>query len=275
MPFLRASARDFVAASTAYQLAYDKAEGEGRGVVAHFMAGHLSRNMRQTAEAVRFARVAHELLDNDETAVALGNYLVWTRCYDQGIQLIERAVKSSEGKIRLIAISSLTQAYLRWSDYAIQEDKNPLLQFKRANRGLMIANASIEAGVVDSRLRQAAADCATRSLRALSGCIAASLPVAGVDSWLSELSLIIVRFSGTARWPALRAAVDALAKLKGAPVAAARLKVRAAQLEASLAWSTGPGDVLVGEVAAIQRDYAFIRHPAFPSNLVLPSKRLR
>jgi tetratricopeptide (TPR) repeat protein len=69
--FILAAAGDFARALVSYELAYEKASGEGRGVVAHFLAGHLARNLRNLPLAIRYAREAHEVLNSDETAVAL------------------------------------------------------------------------------------------------------------------------------------------------------------------------------------------------------------
>lgn len=266
--FLRAAAGEFATATAAYQSAYRKADREGRAVVAHFLAGHLSRNLRDTTSAIVYAREANEVLGSTETAVALGNYLVWARQFEEGIRLIEPAVQASKGKARIIAINSLSQAYRRWATYAADEEKNPVFQYKRARQGLAIALAAIEAGVADVRLRDTAADCAATALHGACGCLAASLPIAGLGDWLDSLSGILVRLVGTRRWPILVAATVRLQAMRSAPAAASRLEAQAALLddEGDLSNSSA-GAAMVGEVVALQTAYGFIRHARYPQNL--------
>lgn len=266
--FVRAAAGEYATATAAYQSAYRKADQEGKAVVAHFLAGHLSRNLRDTKAAIVYAREAHDILGGAETAVALGNLLVWARQFDEGIKLIEPAVKNSSGRGKIIAVNSLARAYLRWAGYSAEEDKNPVVQYKRARQGLGIALAAMEAGVADDRLRNTAADCAATALQGACGCLAASLPIAGLGDWLDSLATVLVRLAGTRRWTVLVAAATRLKSMQGAPVAASRLAVRAAALTEDGDVSHAlPGAGLVGEVVTVQPAYGFLRHPRYSSNL--------
>jgi tetratricopeptide (TPR) repeat protein/cold shock CspA family protein len=268
--FVRAGAGEYASATVAYRTAYDKADSEGKGVVAHFLAGHHARNLRDVATAIGYAREAHDVLDGPESAVALGNYLVWARRYEEGIQLIEPAINQSEGKMRLIALCSLSQAYRRWAAYAAEEERNPALQYRRGRRGLAIALAAIEAGVADGKLRDAATDCACEALHGAIACLKDSLTIAGLGDWLDEFSTVLVRLVGSRRWSSLVSAISQLDGVRNSPAAAARLSLRAAEFHESSSSrspeSAGDGP-LVGEVVTRKPGYGFIRHPHFTNNL--------
>ncbi|GAA1616197.1 hypothetical protein GCM10009789_82760 [Kribbella sancticallisti] len=268
--FVRAAGGEYASATVAYRSAHAKADEEGKAVVSYFLAGHLSRNLRDVESAIVYAKEAHRVLDVADTAVALGNYLVWTRHFEAGIQLIEPVVKDAEGKLKLIALSSLSQAYRRWASYAADEEKNPALQYQRGRRGLDIALAAIEAGVIDTRLRDEACECATQAILGAAGCLAASLSLAGLGEWLDRFATVLVRLAGARRWPQLFVAITQLYRKRGAPVAAGRLRNLAHELDESgdpeRAGVVAAGAV-VGEVVSMQPAYGFIRHPRFPSNL--------
>lgn len=267
--FLRGTTGEYAVATVSYQAAYRKVDtDEARGVVAHFLAAHLSRNLRDTQSAIPYAREAHALLGYAETAVGLGNLLVWTRAYAEGVDLLEAAVPIAQGRFRLIAISALSQGYRRWGEYAGSEERNPVVQFSRSSRGFNIAIAALGAGVTDDKLRDAAADCATTAVIGAHDWVASGQSVVGMGDWLDALSGSLVRLAGTQRWQRLVGAIIRLAKQSRAPVAAGRL------LEAARGLGTGDdgGDLtldsrLVGEVVGLQIGYGFIRHPRYSNNL--------
>lgn len=266
--FIRASMGDHIAASRSYERAYEKADTEGKAVVAHFYAGHLARNLKNVNAAIEYEKEAHAELDVTETAVALGNFLVWNREFEAGIRLIEPASQSLDGKARLIALSSLSEAYRRWAEYARDEERNPILQFTRAQKGLSISLASLETGVSDRKLRDIAAECATTALNAATSAAADSTKIDDLPAWVDGLGKSLIRMVGTRKWPWLVAAADRFAKTSGAPAASQRLRQRIAEMEGKSTESPSATDArLVGEIVSKVSNYGFIRHPAFPQNL--------
>lgn len=267
--FILAAAGDFARALVSYETAYAKAEGEGRAVVSHFMAGHFARNLRNLPLAIQYAREAHEALKSDETAVQLGNYLVWNRDFEPGIKLIEPASLALDGKAKLIAVSSLAEAYRRWAEDARAQERNPVLQCRRALRGLGIALASLEAGVSDRKLRDIAANCAATALGGAAGAAADSIALPDLAATTDRLAKSLVRLVETPSWARLRAAADRLARIDGVPAATLRLSKKMAEIDATAGGGNAVDDQieLIGEVVAVKDLYGFIRHPAFPNNI--------
>lgn len=274
--YLRGREGDLSTATACYQRAYRVADGQDRAVVAYFFAGHLARNARDVKSAIVYAREAHESLATSDTAVALGTYLVWAHQFSDGIALIEPTVTSLSGKGRLIAISSLSEAYRRWAEYARTEESNSLHQFRRAAKGLSIALAAIESGVSDSRLRDTATDCATEALRGAQQCLHAGNPIANLADWLDGVARVLVRFVGSRRWGAFTHEAQRLASTRGCPVAGKRLASAVTTLDEQSSASTSSTrdqDVpltdrsLIGEIATLSERYGFIRHPSQPQNI--------
>lgn len=273
--FILASAGHAEPALVCYENAYRKAEGEGRGVVAHFLAGHLARNLRNVEGAIIYAREAHEEIGTSETAVALGNYLVWSREFQEGIGYIEPAVASSTGKGRLIAVSSLAEGYRRWAEFARDHEKNPILQFRRASKGLDIALASIEAGVTDRKIRDVAAECAVAVLSAAAAASSDGMSLADLSSTIERLGRSLVRLTGTPSWARMEAAAQRLGRGSRSRASVARLVAQMTDLRADVRIDNPVnGDRYVGEVISLQAGYGFIRHPGFPSNLFFHSTGL-
>ncbi|HYZ55807.1 MAG TPA: cold shock domain-containing protein [Streptosporangiaceae bacterium] len=267
--FVRAATGEYAAASMCYESAYQKADKEGRAVVAHFYAGHLARNMKDLARAVHYEREAHEVLAGDETAMALGNYLVWSHKFEEGIRLIEPASNSLNGRAKLIAISALAEAYRRWAENARSQERNPILQYRRARQGLSIAIAALEAGISDRRLVAIASDCAATAVHGAAAAAADSATISDLSSWVDDLTKVLARFTGTKAWPTLVAAIVKLRSSDAVSAAVQRLYRRAAELdrEAAQGFDSHSGDRLYGEVVSFHNSYGFIRHPLFPDNI--------
>ena len=266
--FIRAAAGDYSAASACYESAYRKADSEGRAVVAYFYAGHLARNMKSVALAIQYAREAHAVLASHETAMALGNYLVWSREFEEGIQLIELASDSLSGRAQLIAISSLARAYERWAEYARDEERNPIQQYRRGRRGFEIAIAALETGISDRKLRIIATDSAKSALRGAADAIADSATIPDLAPWVDNLAKVLVRLVDTDSWPWLVKAVEKFKRSGAAPAAAQRLYLKTAELDSEVGADSVPSDVrLYGEIVSLKDTYGFIRHPSFPSNI--------
>ncbi|KAB7740035.1 AAA family ATPase [Nostocoides sp. F2B08] len=275
--YLRGQAGDLTTATACYRRAYEHADGEDRAVVAHFFAGYLARSARDVKSAIAYADEAHETLKKADTAVALGTYLVWAHRFSEGVALIEPASVIQTGKARLIAISSLAEAYRRWAEYARSEERNPLLQFRRAEKGLGIALAALESGVSDNRLRDTGADCAVEAVNGATQSITIGTSIANLSEWLDSLSRGLVRFVTARRWSQLLNEILKLSKTKGCPAAGKRLAELALTIDQQStapvsAEASGTGDAsMIGEIVSIRENYGFIRHPAFPGNIFFHS----
>lgn len=271
--FLQGAAGNNEIATARYQRAYKQAQGDDRAVVAHFFAGHLARNVRDVASAIDYAVEAHTSLASPETAMALGNYKIWSHKYSEGIELLEPAVAQQTGKARLIALSGLAEGYRRWAEYARSEEHNALLEYERGRKGLEIVLAAFKLGVVDERLRETGADCAQSAIHGAAASVRATHKIAGLADWIDSFADVLVRFVRARRWPALSMEIARFGVMSGAPSAAKRLAKLASEIneqEDAAASGTSKGvnsDELIGEVVSVLENYGFIRHPAFPDNV--------
>ncbi|WP_168176532.1 cold shock domain-containing protein [Williamsia sp. 1135] len=269
--FVRGRSGDIGGATKCYERAYANSSGEGRAVVAHFFAGHLARNVKDLSGAIDYANEAHGTLQMSDTAAQLGTYLVWANRFSEGIALIEPASVKMSGKSRLIAISSLAEAYRRWAEYSGSSERNPLLQYDKARKGLEIALAALESGVSDDRLRDTATNCAAEAIRGATKALRASGTVPDLAEWLAYVEKALVRLVNSGSWSQLLFELDKLSKTRNCPVAGRRLLSLANSLDESLRGH--PADLsaadgrLIGEVVSIRENYGFVRHPSYPDNL--------
>ena len=266
--YLRAAGRQFTEASGAYEKAHTLSTGTDRGVVSHFYAGHIARNLRNPREAIQYAREAHAVIGTEETAVSLGHYLVWCQQFEEAVPLIEGASKTATGKMRVIAVNTLTEAYRRWGEAARDQDRNPLRQFQLAAKGFEIASAYMETGVVDRKLRDAAADAATTAILGACGVVNDGVSIPELPLFLQKVARSLVRLFGSSKWQSLSLAVVRLGRTAGSPAAAVKLREAMIALDVDLeGHAEYAGESLTGEIVALNNGYGFIRHPRFPSNI--------
>ena len=268
--FIRDAYGDLAAATACYERAYASASGDDRAVVAHFFAGHLARKVCDVTRAIGFAREADAALNTPDTGLALGTYLVWSHQFGEGIDLLEGVIPQSTGKVRIIAISALAEAWRRSAEAAGEQDRNFLHQFDQSWKGFEIAIAAIESGVVDERLRTTAAECAVVALRAATTCTRSAVRIPTLSERLIVLDTKVVRLSECRSWGHLSHAVDQLSASRGAPIAAKRLAETVRGLspaEPDLSSNLAPRDGLIGEIVNVSPTYGFIRHPKFPENV--------
>jgi cold shock CspA family protein len=194
---------------------------------------------------------------------------VWNREFEKGIRLIEPAVRSSDGKAKLIAVSSLAQAYRRWAESARDQEHNPVLQYRRALQGLTIALASLETGVADRKIRDIAADCPATMLQGAASAASDSIVLTDLSTSVERLAVSLVRFVDTRSWPRLQVAAARLSRMAGVPASIQRLPQRMAEIDPSTssARMADGSHRLYGEVVNLKEGYGFIRHPSFPRNV--------
>lgn len=236
--FLRSNMGDLAGATRCYKRAYELAQGNDRAVVAHFFAGHLSRKIRDVSAAITLAEEAHSCLQLAETAVALGNYLAWANRFPESIALIEPAIPQQKGTAHLIAVTSLTDAYNRWSVYGRDEEKNFLHAYGRAKKGAEIGLAALGTGISDDKLRDTGCVCCVESLQCAARCIRLSITVPQLSDWLDSLTGQIVRLASSWRWRSLLSAVEALERSPRPLVAARRLADVARSIDSQMVGAT-------------------------------------
>ncbi|WP_082567328.1 AAA family ATPase [Janibacter sp. Soil728] len=264
--FIVASAGDASRALLCYERAYRKAHGEGRGVVAHFLAGHLARNVRDLQAAIVYAREANDVLGTHDTAVALGNYLVWYGDFEEGVNLIQPATVAAQGKAQLIAVSSLAGAYRRWGESAGKDERNPVLEYRRGLQGLSIALASLETGVADERIRNIATECAITTLHGATAALSDGITLPDLSETLDRLTKSQVRLTRTPSWDRLGIAAQRLT-LRSRSAASQRLMREITELGSGTSFDEPSSRRYSGEIVSLQSVYGFIRHPSLPENI--------
>lgn len=270
--FVRQSRGEAAVATSLYERAYEAALGEDRAVVAHFFAGHLARNVKDLNRAVRLAREAHGVMGTDETAVALGTFLCWSHDFEGAAALVEPAVaRMASGRGKLIALGVLVQIWLRWSESASEDERNPARGFSRAVKGHAIVVASLESGIADSRLRDGGAKCVAAALRCARESLSAGLPVRGLADWLQSLSENVALYRASSLWVRIEVSALELSKVRGCPQGALRLAEAVRAISSASRDAETPGGVAnlvhAGRVFSCNERYGFIRAAAFPTNV--------
>lgn len=110
--------RSFYSAPQIVSALYEKAlqlcsTPQEEAVVNHFYGGHLSNNLAEHTAAVERARQAHEALGLTETSVSYASKLTWAGKFEQGVDILREVLPQATGKVRIIALSSLSTALRR------------------------------------------------------------------------------------------------------------------------------------------------------------------
>lgn len=266
--FLKVYAGDYTGATTAYRAALAKAEGADKGIVAHFYAQHLSKNLRDSAQAAEYATLAHDLIESNETALGLGNIHIRNQAFEDGLELIKPLLATTTGKLRVIAMDSYVNGLRRWAEWIGREERNPAGQHQRASTGARIALDAIDAGMLDDKLRSTACRAAATAIQGATACLDQGLAPRGLDGWLDRLGASITRLANASEWPDVVRQIDLLAVRRPPISSARRLAKQLAEASADRsAWGDSDQSVLTGEVINLQAAYGFIRHPKFPANV--------
>ncbi len=126
-------------------------DDRSRAIVSHFFAGHLAREMHDVPLAISYEREAHGHLQTSETAMALGNLLVWNREFVEGQEYLEAALDGASGTNRLIALTATVDSWRRWAEYLLGERKVSD-GFEKARAGFFLGIRELDANVVDLKL---------------------------------------------------------------------------------------------------------------------------
>lgn len=255
-------------ASKLYLSAYEKASGQHRGLVAHHYAKHLARQVRDIEAAITFSREAHSILGLPETASSLGYYLVWAERFEEGVPLIEEAVTQMRGKSQRIGISALAKSYRRWADYAARAERNPVMQYERAWKGVEVVRVSVQAGVVDQGLNNCLAECAAEALRGAVSANANGTKLSSLNARLDILTEQLPSLAGCEEWDHLSISIAKLSQIGVESPARTRLVRRLRSLQHNLSSGNwGGGDVLRGQIVGLNKGFGFIQHPSNQGNI--------
>lgn len=267
--FILASNGDKLGARESYLLAHDLAEtAEHKAVVAHYFAGLLARNMKEPGLAIPFAREAHDVLSLPDTASSLGTALIWHNQYDEGIQLLEEAVASADGRMRLIAKTALADGYMRRATWEMRESRNPVRASYDAICAYEIASDELENGAADARLRETACEGASAAIRYLMACQEFDYDVDTMPDFFDKLTQRLSQITNAESWKTLQALVSRYSSKAGVPYAVTRLWKQIDGLgpsgsSSAKAAMSGNSEQNYGTIHTLREGYGFISSPSF------------
>ena len=263
-------------AITRYKDALSQAkEEEDRARVSFFLAGHLARSAHDIESALTHATYAHTVLDNADTAMALGNFYIWEKNYQRGQELLEDALENTEvSKLKRIVTTALVDSWRRWGEDELT-DQMPESAFSKGLAGVhtgkpLLLEGAHDARLVDSVVR--AMTTATRALRIMSNPSPAQLPQFSADVQLLARD---GRFRGSESWDRFEREYDMLdagskVKLTISPAMSLNSPhTPSGATETPLPLPvapSGPGRY-VGTIVTCRDSYAFIGHADFPHNV--------
>lgn len=202
--FVHSANGNKLAARESYLVSYDLAEtAEHKAVVAYYFAGHMARAMREPELAVPYATEAHEVLKLPDTAYSLGAALVWQEKFDEGIDYLEKALNDAEGKLRLIVLTALSDAYCRRAEAALTEARNPIQAAYDAIAAYDLASDELNKGAADRKLRDSATEASISAMRYLFQCAGYGSSVDSMPDFFDKLTNRLDQLRASDKWPSL------------------------------------------------------------------------
>jgi tetratricopeptide (TPR) repeat protein len=283
--FLASTQQQRERAATLYKSALAKADSpEARAVVCHFFSGHLARGMYELELALPYAQEAHALFNNSDTALALGNLLVWNNKIPEGQELLEVAADEADGRAKLIALTGVVESWRRWSENLL-EQRLTLEAFDKAMAGFSVGADAIAKGFLDLRLANSTIDSAAMALKlVLQPGFDQKTIEPRLRVMLDSVSKNVNLFRGTKQWRKFqvglsRWSTDGRPRRDLARMAAPLLCENKVSNHASKFANEGSGldstERMVGEVISWAGKYGFIKHPDFSDNIFFHRGSLR
>ncbi|CEA06871.1 NB-ARC domain protein [Arthrobacter saudimassiliensis] len=202
--FVHSANGNKLAARESYLNSYDLAETEEhKAVVAYYYAGHMARAMREPELAVPYATEAHRVLRLPDTGYNLGASLVWQEKFDEGIEYLETALVDAEGRLRLIVLTALSDAYCRRAEVALTEARNPIQAAYDAIAAFELASDELNRGASDRRLRDTATEASISAMRYLFQCAGYGESVDSTPDFFDKLTTRLVQLRPSDKWPSL------------------------------------------------------------------------
>lgn len=269
--FIEAISGNKLAARESYLTALELAETEDhKSIVSHFLAGHLARNMMEVTAAIPYARRAHAGLNLPDTAHSLGSALVWNEQYDEGIAYLESSVSAAEGRMRIIAVTALADAYCRRAESASAAAKNPVQAAFDAICGYELASDEIFKGSSDKKLRDVACEAAASALKYLHQATEGGHEVDAADDFHDKLRARLTQLRISDKWHVFSHTVHKVAGNPNCGYAITKLSKAVLNLEDSITeGSTSDQDArrLFGTILSINRGYGFIQSAGYDENV--------
>lgn len=261
------------AATSAYMSALRKADEEGAAIVAHFFSGHLARKAHQVEKAVVYARQAHNHFHLPETAQALGNYLVWTRNYNEGQEYLEWAYERAKGRHRLITLTSIVESWRRWAEYLLDHERRPVEAAAKANAGFSIGLQEIKQGTHDLRLADNVLECVTTYIRCLEKAGADAANEDGTTvAMLRRASEHLYSFERCRNWSYFPGYIARLVRSsRNAIILSLCEQILQFANPDQVTRGEGRDEVRSGVVCSWNSTYGFISNAAFPKNIFFPA----
>lgn len=256
--------------SAIYHTALEKCETpEHKAICSYFFAGHLARNAKDLVQSLRYARVAHETLQVDDTANSLANAQIRMGDFDEGIPLLESVARSSTGRLKMISWTALVGGYSRWAEHADTANHNILDAIRFSKRGIDEGAAALAAGYHDQRLIAATVD----SLSLFLG-YCNRIGSAGVPEWAAQWPvtlddyMVVLRSSDSWKYVERKISLGGRALLESVCLPVGLMAGAEEGGEAA------NGEKYSGTIFSVNGTFGFISHPKFPRNVFFPGSAL-
>lgn len=273
--FIAANKGDSYSADLGYRnalaLAEDRAE---KAVVSYFFAGFLARKQHDLSAALRHAEEAQAALANADTALLLGNILVWSQRFVEGQEYLEQALDAPSPKMKRITTTAIVDSWRRWAEHSL-EGHNPSDAFEKALSGVAVGRQTILGGSQDTRLVAAVLDSLRQALKGYER--ATDKASLDADRLAKEVRFVadwITLFRSTREWPHFHTAIVRLNQQlpAGHPVAeaaAAMTRADASRFEVGRLGGTNSDIPLVlrGSIKTLMSGYGFVAHSKYPQGL--------
>lgn len=269
--FIFANRQDLYRADLTYRSALSLAKLAGeKAVVEYFFAGFLARQQHDLPAALIQAERAHSTLGYHDTALLLGNILVWSHRFADGQESLEFALEAPNLKMKRIVTTSIVESWRRWAEAAI-DSKNPSDALSKALAGVAVGRQMVTTGVQDQRLAASILASMQQALRAFERI---GQPTnADEDRLVNDLQFLvewISIFRPTNAWIRFQATVsrfDARGKQDGRVALAlghlANVEKSRSKAESFADPSSNASLVLRGELTSLQNKFGFIGHPNY------------
>lgn len=249
-----------------YRDALDKSTDErSRAVVAHFLAGHLARVVHDVPLAIEFEREAHAVFESAETALALGNFLVWNDMFEDGQELLEYALDNCEDSSRVIVVTTIVESWRRWAEH-VQGQHRPDQAFRFASTGFSLGVRELS-NVTDLKLAGAVASALAIAVRGATTTGVDLRPVEKlVQSMLDDAISLMRLFESSDQWVHAKRILGRCVR-SGLPREIVERVHRLLRINANADAVPLVGDTLIGTVVSYSQNYGFINHPSYPGNV--------
>lgn len=263
--FILSNAGRVVQATAAYRNAiYNANSDEARAVVYYYFAGHLARKAHELDAAIEFARKAHEFFQMAATAQMLGAFLAWNEEFEEGQEFIIGALDDAQGKMRLIALTSLIDSWGKWASVVNRRDHRSADAAQKSYTGISIGAKEIRDGTFDSKLAEAVLGCSVSLIKSVTS---TGIDVGDFERELGDMLTLIGQnvslFESCDSWPFLVRHVDGLHKSPGLPLA---VKERC-HVIIDPSSPRAVQSSFMGTVCSWRERYGFISHPKFRDNV--------